>query len=205
MAVKKIQYSSFTKIEVQIVKYLFKHYKDKLNARQLAKILNLNHAHINKLCNLLFKKKLLVREKLGNSIYFTFDYNNNLAVNFIIYLLSIEENEFPEWLLIVLHSLKKLDPYLKFGCVFGSSIKSKEFNDIDILIMYDHNKMDNIKKIKEEIRKSQLVEKPIRYTDITEKDTTANITNPRFYSIMSDNLIFYNPEKYVEVIKKCRN
>ncbi len=36
MAVNNIQ---FTKIEIQIAKYLFKHYKDRYNARQLARIM----------------------------------------------------------------------------------------------------------------------------------------------------------------------
>ena len=30
-----------------------------------------------------------------------------------------------------------------------------------------------------------------------------NIKDKIFYSILSDNLVFYNPEKYAELIKKC--
>ena len=59
------------------------------------------------------------------------------------------------------------------------------------------------KKIKDEIRKSELVEKPIRYADIAEKDILLN-KDKIFYSILSESLIFHNPEKYVEVIRKCR-
>ena len=69
MAVKNIQ---FTKIEIQIAKYLFKHYKDRYNPRQLSKILKINHAHANKLCNLLAGKKLLAREEIGNSVFFLY-------------------------------------------------------------------------------------------------------------------------------------
>ena len=66
MTVNNIQ---FTQIEIRITKYLFKHYNNKLNARQLARILNINHAHANKLCNLLTEKLLLTKEAIGNSIY----------------------------------------------------------------------------------------------------------------------------------------
>src|SRR3989337_4126088 len=100
MDVSNIQ---FTKIEVQIANYLFKHYKDRYNARQLARVLNINHAHANKLCNILADKKLLVKEELGNSVYFSYNYNSKLAVKFIEYLLSLEE--FPNWLIVPLHSL----------------------------------------------------------------------------------------------------
>jgi len=203
MAVKKIQLTNFTKIEIQIVKYFFRHYKDRLNARQLAKILNLNHAHVNKLCSLLFKKKLLVKEKIGNSAYFTFDYNSSLAAKFMEYLLSLEETEFPEWLLVALHSLRSFNNHIKFGCVFGSSIKSKDFNDVDVLLVYGKENSNKIKLVKEEIRKSQLIDKPIRYMDITEQDIIMNKDKPIFYSILSENLIFYNPEKYVDVIRNA--
>jgi len=90
------------------------------------------------------------------------------------------------------------------GLVFGSSIKTRDFNDIDVLLMYNAEKSKDIKKIKDEIRKSELVEKPIRYVDITEKDILQNKEDKIFYSILSDSLIFHNPEKYVGVIRKCR-
>lgn len=200
MAVNSIQ---FTKIEIQIAKYLFKHYQDRYNPRQLARTLNINHAHGNKLCNLLADKKLLVREEIGNSVYFSYDYNSKLAIKFIEYMLSLEEKEIPKWLTVLLHALKRFNGYIEMGLVFGSSIKIEDFHDIDILLMYDKNKSKIIKKIKDEIRNSGLVEKPIRYMDITEKDIILNKENKVFYRMLSDNLVFYNPEKYVEVIKKC--
>jgi len=194
----------FTKIEIQIAKYLFKHYKDRYNTRQLAKALNINHAHANKLCKRLEDKKLLVSEKMANSVFFSYNYGNKLANKFMEYMLSLEEKEFPKWLSALSYSLKKFKGCIEMGLVFGSSIKTKDFNDIDILLMYDVEKTKEIKKIKEEIRKSELVEKTIRYVDITEKDTIQNKGDKIFYNIMSDSLVFYNPEKYVEVVRKCR-
>jgi hypothetical protein len=193
----------FTKIELQIVKYLFKHYKDKFNSRQLAKLLDINHAHANKLCNSLVKKLILKKEYIGNAVYFSFDYENKIAIKFIQYLLALEEKDFPKWLSVVLHSLKKFNEHIILGFVFGSSIKSNKFNDVDVLLVYDKNKIKFVNKIKEEIRNSQLIEQPIRYVDITEKDILLNKKDKIFYNILSENLIFHNPEKYVEVIKKC--
>src|SRR3989339_45497 len=200
MAVKNTQ---FTKIEIQIAKYLFKHYKDRYNARQLSKILKINHAHANKLCNLLAGKKLLVREEIGNSVFFSYEYDNKLAIKFMEYTLSLEEKEFPKWLSVLSHSLKKFKDCIEMGVVFGSSINTKDFNDVDVLLMYNIEKSKDIKRIKNEIRKSELVEKPIRYIEITESDAVLNRGDKIFYNILSDNLIFHNPEKYVEVIKKC--
>ncbi len=201
MTVNNIQ---FTKIEIQVVKYLFKHYRDRYNARKLARTLNINHAHANKLCNLLADKKLLVKEEIGNSIYFSYDYNNKMAIKFIEYMLSLEEKEFPKWLIVLLHSLNKFKPHIQLGLVFGSIITTKDFHDIDILLMYDKDKSKAVKKIKDEIRRSGLVEKPIRYVDITENDILSNKEDKIFYNILSDNLVFYNAEKYVGIIRKCR-
>ena len=199
MTVNNIQ---FTKIEIQIAKYLFKHYKDRYNARQLARILNINHAHANKLCNILANKKLLTKENIGNSVFFSYKYDNKLAINFIEYMLSLEE--FPKWLSVLAHSLKKFKDHVEMGLVFGSSIKTREFNDIDVLLMYNAQKSKNVKKIKDEIRKSELVEKPIRYINITEKDILLNKENKIFYNILSESLVFHNPEKYVGVVRKYR-
>ncbi len=201
MAVNSIQ---FTKVEIQVVRHLFKHCKDKYNARQLARLLDLNHAHINKLCNLLLIKRLLKKEEIGNSAYFSFDYDNALAIKFMEYLLSLEENEFPRWLAVVMHNLKKFSSCVQLGLVFGSSIKSSRFNDIDVLLMYDKSRYREVRKIKEEIMNSQLIEQPIRYVDIAERDIVSSKDDKLFYSILSDSLVFYNSKKYVEVIKKCR-
>ncbi len=201
MSAKNIQ---FTGLEILIAKFLFKHYKNKYNARQLARLLNINHAHANKLCNILSEKKILVKEQLGNSFYFSYNYENKLAVKFMEYLLSLEEQEFPDWLIVLLYNLNKFKPFIQLGCVFGSSIKTKEFNDVDVFLMYDLKNSKEINKIKELVRKYGLIEKPIRYVELTEKDIFLNRNEKVFYEIISNNLIFYNPEKYVEVIKKCR-
>src|SRR3989344_5753422 len=94
--------------------------------------------------------------------------------------------------------------YIEMGLVFGSSVKTRDFNDIDVLLMYDAEKSRDINKIKDEIRKSGLVEKPIRYVDIAEKDILLNKEDKIFYSILSESLVFHNPEKYVEMVRKCR-
>ena len=201
MAVKNIQ---FTKIEIQIAKYLFKHYKDRYNARQLSKILNINHAHANKLCNLLVDKKLLVREEIGNSVFFSYGYNNKLAIKFMEYTLSLEEKQLPKWLSVLSYNLKKFNDHIEMALVFGSSINTKDFNDVDVLLLYDIEKSKDIKRIKDEIRKSELIEKPIRYIEITEKDILLNKGDKIFYNMLSENLVFHNPEKYVEIVKKCR-
>ena len=201
MAVNNIQ---FTEIEIRIATYLFKHYRERFNPRQLARVLKINHAHANKLCNSLADKRLFVKEEIGNAVIFSYAYDNKLAIKFMEYLLSLEEKEFPQWLHVVSHSLKNFKESIEMGLIFGSSITTKDFNDIDVLLVYPVEKSKAIKKIKNEIRKAELIEKPIRYVDITEKDILLNKENKIFYDILSESLVFHNPEKYVEVIRKCR-
>ncbi len=200
MTVKNIQ---FTPLEIRIVKFLFKHYQEKYNARQLAQVLRINHAHAHILCAALAWKNLLRKENRGNAVYFSFWYENELALKFMEYLLSLEEKSFPKWLLVASHSLKKFVPFLKIGLVFGSSLRDKEHGDIDVLLVYNPAKTKEINRVKEEIRISGLLEKPLRYVDITEKDIFPNRKNKIFYQILSENLVFHNPQKYGEVIRKC--
>ncbi len=200
MAVNNIQ---FTGLELRIAKYLFKHYLDSYNPRQLSRTLSINHAHTNKLCHLLTFKNILIKKEIGNSIYFSYNYTHKLALQFMEYLLSLEEKEFPSWLTVALHSLEKFKPYLQMGLIFGSSIQNQKFNDIDVMLVYDKKEAAKIKKVKEDLRKSQLLEKPVRYMDLTETDITLNKKDKVFYSIFSENLIFCHPEKYAQLIRKC--
>jgi len=201
MPAKNIQGLSFTRLEIQIARHIFKHYQERLNARQIARILGINHAHAGKLCNLLVGKQLLLKEEIGNAIYFTFDYGNELALKLMEYLLSQEE--FPKWLVTVLYSLEKFKPYLKLGLVFGSSVKSKSYNDIDVLLVYDTVNSREVRKVKAEIRKSQLTSKPIRYMDLTGKDIFPEKPDKVLYNILSNGLVFCNPLEYAKVVKRC--
>ena len=191
----------FTKVEIKIIRYIFKHFREKHNARQLARLLSLNHAHINKLCNNLTEKKLLKKEEIGNSIYYRFDYDNDLAIKFIEYLLSLEQYEFPVWLKVLAYNLEKFKEHIELGCVFGSSIKSNKFNDIDILLIYDKKKKQPVSMIKDSIRAAGLIEKPLRYVELTEDDLLKNKGDEIFYNILSENLIFHNSAKYIEMVK----
>ncbi len=201
MDAKNIQ---FTKIELKIAKYLFKHFKDRFNPRQLGRLLEINHAHANKLSNQLVEKIILKKEEIGNGIFFSFNYENKMAIKFIEYLLSLEGEKFPEWLNIIAHNLRKFNDNIDLGLIFGSSVKSKKFNDIDVLLVYNKKQITQVNKIKNEIRDSQLIEHKIRYVDITKEDILLNKNDKIFYEILSKNLIFYNAEKYVEMIKKCQ-
>ena len=124
---------------------------------------------------------------------------NELGLKFSEYILSLEE--FPKWLAVLKHELDKFNEHIKLGLVFGSSIKSEKYNDIDVFLLYDKKKTGEIKKIKDSIRRAELVEKPIRYVEITEKDIEKNKEDRVFYSMMSESLIFYNPGKYVGVVR----
>lgn len=201
MDVKNIQELSFSKLELRIVKYIFKHYKDRYTPRSLARLLDLNHAHVNKNCSLLQKKGLLTKEDIGNADYYRFNYKEPLSIKFMEYLLSLEEKEFPEWLQVPLHSIKQFSDLIEFGCVFGSSVKSKEFNDIDVILVYEKKKSKMVEKIKNSIRNSERVEKPIRYVDVTIQDIQKNKDDKIFYSVISECLVFSHAEKYVETIK----
>ena len=104
-----------------------------------------------------------------------------------------------------MYNLNKFNDLIEFGCIFGSSIVNSNFNDIDVFLIYDKKNVKKIKNIKKEIMVSGLVDKPIRYVEITSLDFDKNIDDPIFYNIFSKNIIFYNPKKYVELVIKWLN
>jgi len=193
---KNIQLS-FSKAELRIAKHLFKTQK-KQNPRQIAKDLKINHANVNRLCNLLYKKNLLKKEELGNSSYYSYS-NNTHPVNFIAYILTLER--LPVWLNELQHKLEEFKD-IRIGAVFGSAIKRKDYNDIDILLVYEPEDAEKIRKIKDSIRRSQLIKKPIRYVDMTEQDILDNKDDPVIQNMLSDNIIFKGAEEYARL--RCR-
>lgn len=190
----------FTEIEIQIVKYLFKHFKEKFNARQLARLLSKNHVHVNKLCKLLVKKQLLDKEDLGNSVYYFFNFEKS-SVNFVNYLLKFEN--YPKNLQSLLYKLNSFKELVHFGLIFGSAINSLEYHDVDVLLVYDKNNQKQIRKLKTHIRKSKLIEKPIRYLELTPKDL--DFENPVIYSSISDSLLIFGATKFSKVISNVAN
>jgi len=205
MSGKKIQGLSFTKLELCIVKYFFKHFKEKYTPRHLAKTLEVNHAHTNSICALLLQKGLLTKERIGNGDYYRFNYTNTLAIKFIEYLISLEEKELPKWLVVPFHQLRKFETLIEFGCIFGSSIHSQKHNDIDVLLVYNKKNSKRVGQAKEAIRKTELIEQPVRYVELTPQDIQKNNNDKVFYSILSECLVFCHAEKYVEAIKYVAN
>ncbi|MBN2567688.1 hypothetical protein JXB02_06425 [Candidatus Woesearchaeota archaeon] len=191
----------FTRTEILLAKHLFRHYRERYNARQLARQLSLNHAHAGKLCAALAGKGLLKRERIGNAIYYTFDYADELAIGFMKYLLSLERKGFPKWLSVLAYNLDEMSEHIELGLVFGSAIRKKAFNDIDVLLVYEKRVKEDVKKIQVSIRRAGLVGSPIRYVEISGKDIATNKDEEAFYAMLSENLIFHNPGYYVDVIR----
>lgn len=205
MDAKNIYELSFTKNELKIARFVFKHFKEKFNARQIARELKINHAHTNKLCDVLTKKKIFHQEDLGNASYFTFNYENKNAINFIKYIISIEKQELPKYLATLKYNLEKFEQYTTIIIFFGSAINTEDYNDIDIMMVYDKKDTKKIEEIKEKIIISEILDKPIRYLDLTEQDIKKNLNNKAFYSALSYNIILHGAEKYTEVIKNVKN
>ncbi len=91
---------------------------------------------------------------------------------------------------------------IRIGAVFGSAIKRTDYNDIDIILVYEPENAEKIRKIKDSIRRSQLIKKPIRCVDMTEQDILDNKDDPVIQNMLSDNIIFKGAEEYARL--RCR-
>ncbi|MBD3209418.1 MarR family transcriptional regulator [Candidatus Woesearchaeota archaeon] len=204
MSAENIQEVRFTKTEIAITRHLFKHYKEKTNPRQLAKQLRRNHAAINKSCNDLEKKGLIKKEEIGNAHYYHFNYDQKPAKQFIEYLLTLEQQTTSTKLRIILHELERFKEIIHLGLLFGSATTSTAYNDVDVLLIYEKSKKAAVNTIKNQIRQADLIDKPIRYVEMTPKDIQKNKDDHTFYNIMSQNIIFHNPTAYIEAITWLR-
>ena len=169
--------------------------------RELAKKLNRNHAYITKSCKELKNKNILTEKIIGKNNVMHFNYENNQAINFVSYLLSLEKDIIPEWLTVIKYNLEKFNQHVDMTILFGSSTYSKKYNDIDVLLVYNKRKKKDMDLIKLEIRKISTISKPIRYTEITLEDINKNLEKLTMYNMLTNNIIIHGSEKYIEVIK----
>ena len=191
---------SFSKTELALITHFFKHYKEELNARQIARTIGINHAHSYKLCSELEKKRLLKKRVLGTMTYYSFFYEDPYAIKFMEYVLSLENMNSKKHIQVIEHVLREFSDYTKIMLLFGSAVHSKNYRDIDVLLMYEKKNKAKIAKIKENIRAEGLLEKPVHYVDMSFDDLEKNKNNPVFYPMLSNNIILQHAAAYAKVI-----
>ncbi len=189
---------TLTPAERKALLILFKDFTIYYNANSLSKTLKISHVGAQKLLKRLLKDSILTSKKIGKSIIYRINTENEFSLKLISFLLANESNDYKRWL----EEFKELNNTSNIVLIYGSAIKNYEkANDIDIMIIL---KKENINKINRIItEKENILPKKLHAIKLTTDDLLSNINNKNkvIIEIIKNAIVLYNQDKFVEMIK----
>ena len=189
---------SLTQKERETLLILFKDYTNYYNANSISKILNISHVGAQKIFKRLLKENLIINKKIGKSIIYKLNLEDNYVKQLITFLLADEANNYKRWK----EEFKELFKRNRIVLIYGSAIKNySKAHDIDLMITTRNKDLKEINTIIKE--KEQIVPKKIHAIKLTNKDLLTNIKrkDKAMIDIVKNAIVLDGQEKYVEIIE----
>ncbi len=181
--------------EQKILLALFKDLITQYNARSISKKVNMTHEGAFKALKNLEKKGFVASKSFGRATMYKIKYSPITKKNIELLLLEESELNYTRW----------VDEVKNFGeasilILFGSVLKSKEYKDVDLLVVVSKDNYDALmKKIDE---KNKLLLKKIHPIIQTLNDLKNNILekDPVVIDAIKTGVVLKGNEKLVEVL-----
>lgn len=189
---------TLTQKEKEALLILFKDFTNFYNANSISKVLNISHVGAQKILKRLLKQNLLINRKIGKSIIYKIELEDDYTRKLIAFLLADEANNFKRWK----DEFKELFKKDRIIMIYGSVIKNyAQANDIDIMIVIKKAEYKEVIKIIE--KKQNILPKKIHSIELTANDLLQNIKQKKEapIDIVKNAIILYGQDKYVEIIK----
>jgi predicted nucleotidyltransferase len=187
--------------EQEIIKLLFKDFSADFNSRSVSKVIKISHAGAFKILKKLEKRKIVIPKRIGQAVIYSLNLGNQIANKEIEMIFLLESQNFKRWI----EEFKDLESKVKFLILFGSITRNTEqANDVDILIVAEKSKLDEIKKIIKKIQKytSKKIHPLIQTIDNFKKDV--NERNKVMIEIIKTGIVLYKQEEYIGILKSLR-
>lgn len=189
---------TFTQKEKKALLILFKDFSSYYNANSLSKLLDISRVGTMKLLRKFNNKNILKDRKIGKSIFYRVNLEDDYVRNVIAFLLVDEANNFKRWK----DEFKDLFKREKVLMLYGSAIKNYEkARDIDIMVIAEKGEYKDISKII--AGRQRFLSKKIHFIEITEKDLIKNLQEKQkaIVDVVKHAIILYGQNKYVEIIQ----
>lgn len=184
--------------EQEIIKLLFKDFLTDYNSRSISKIIGISHAGAFKILKKLEKRNIVKPKRIGNSVIYSMNLENPITNKEIEMALVIESQNFRRWV----EEFKELENKVSFAILFGSIISNeKSARDIDLLVVINKRKYENIKKIIE--KRQKILPKKIHSLIQTLEDFKNDVINRNkvIVEILKKGIVLYGQEELRKVMK----
>ncbi|MFH1682270.1 MAG: winged helix-turn-helix domain-containing protein [Candidatus Woesearchaeota archaeon] len=192
---------ALTSKERETLLLLLKDFTNFYNANSISKILKISHVGAQKIFKRLLKENLVTSKRIGKSIIYKLNFENDYLNQLLSFLLADEANGFKRWK----EEFKELFKKDRIVMIFGSAIKNyAQAKDIDLMItleMRDLDEVNNFLKKKEDVLPKKLHSIKLTYQDLLE---TINKKDKATLDIIKNALVLYGQERYVEILKNVK-
>ena len=187
-----------TEKERKALLILFKDFTNYYNANSISKILGISHVGAQKIFKRLYNNNIVTSKKIGKSIIYKLNLDNDYASRLIAFLLIEEADNFKRWK----DEFKQLFKKNRIMLMFGSAIKDySKARDIDIMAVIDKKDVKEVGNILKE--KQKILPKNIHAIKLTHNDMLKNIKNKNkaMVDIIKNAIVIYGQDRYVGIMK----
>lgn len=141
-----------TEKEMLFVLSIFKSPEKEYSASSISPMLNISRMGALKIARKLEKDEILGSKTVGKSRVYFLNFSKEYAKHYLRMLLSREAEKAAPYIRVWINEIKKIKN-AEAAVLFGSILRKKEANDIDVLFVARQNKFEELKKEIEKINK----------------------------------------------------
>ena len=184
----------------KIICHLLKNF-ELSNINQISRMLNISLGSVFKILRDLEKNEIVSVKKLGNAKYYNLNLKNNETIKLCELLLLEEKRNLKSYSKIYANEIKDFKS-AELIILFGSILKNKEFNDVDVLFVT--KKIKEAVKICLEISKTKT--KPVVPLILKKSDLIKEIKNKKesILDIIRTGIVIKGESVFLEIIKNVQ-
>ncbi len=189
---------SLTKNEREALLVLFKDIYGQHNASSIGRLLNISRIGAMKMLKRMEKQGLLKSGKVGNSLIYKLNLDDDYSGKLVSFLMADEANNFKRWK----EEFKKLFKNGRIVILFGSTVRNyTQARDIDILVTIEKEDFDEVNALIDE--RQRILPKRIHPLIMTKDDLLNNLRENKgaMREIAKTGVILYGHDSYVEAVK----
>ncbi len=189
---------ALTPKEREALLILLKDFTNFYNANALSKILNISHVGAQKIGKRLLKENILISKRIGKSIVYRLNLDDEYVRSLAVFLLADEANHFRRWK----EEFRELFKKSRIVMLFGSAIKNyASAADIDIMVVMEHNHFRNVNAVLK--KKQEMLPKKLHVIKLTSNDLLENLKkkNKAMIGIAKNAIILHGQETYVGLLQ----
>ena len=190
--------TNLTHNEKKILLLIFKDFKHYYNSNYISKIIGISRVGAMKIFKKLLKENIVYAEKIGKSINYKLNLNDDYVRKLMTFLLADEATNHSRWK----NEFKEIFKKERIVILFGSIIRNYEAaRDIDLMIILNKEEEKDVNKILKE--KEKILPKKLHAIKLTFDEFLDGIRgkNKATTDIIKNSVILYGQDKYVEIIK----